>query len=59
MSDRFEYLFKPLKIGAITVRKRIFMSGAAMRYYPGNGVLDDWSLAFWETRAWGAPKYPV
>jgi 2,4-dienoyl-CoA reductase-like NADH-dependent reductase (Old Yellow Enzyme family)/thioredoxin reductase len=64
VSEQFEYLFKPLKIGPMTVRNRIFMSGAATRFYPGDGVPDDRSLAFWEARAAGGaglltiPCYP-
>lgn len=65
MAEQFEHLFTPLKIGPVTVSSRIFMSGAATRYYQGWTVPDDRSIAFWEARAAGGaglltiPCYPI
>ena len=53
MEQEFKYLFAPLKIGNITVRNRILLTGAETGYYPGASEPNEGAINYFQARAKG------
>ena len=65
MEQQFKHLFKPLKIGKITINNRILQVAANPRFYRGEDVPNERALNYYEARAKGGvgliitnPHYP-
>jgi 2,4-dienoyl-CoA reductase-like NADH-dependent reductase (Old Yellow Enzyme family)/thioredoxin reductase len=51
--NKFEFLFKPGKIGKLEIKNRIIMSPTGSRYSTSDGYTTDHEVALWEARARG------